>query len=673
MLLNSKYHTSATQHKRRNTHLKLRVVSLFGLLLVGSISDVLAGGGGGCSPYIDTYHYNWSSGNYSLATCDRVYTSTYSSSVEVSAGATVGNLTNVGFIAGSADPSVGPQTRIGLLNYGTINSIVNSTTGNIASLVNYGTIGAGAGTYAIDTHDAVLWKIDNYGTLNGNLYLGAPGATATLNIYGTSARITGDVTTATQTDVYVGDSTHTAIFTTEGNFGAASSTLTSFNVGSGSTLNTHNGLQIYADAFNNSGTIGVGSGQTATITSSGGYTQSGAYLIGINGASYGKLVINGPVTFQSGSSIGINSGSTVKGKTTYSGILTATSITGAPTTGSGTYKQGYATYGYTTAIAGNQVNLTTDAGVATTVDPPRANQANTIIQLSMISNQPVEDRMNWMVGKAYQGTTVDNHAWITPYGSWGKQSDHQSAYTQNILGLAMGADNNITPELFVGGAIMVGNSRLGGIDPATQENFAAKNYQATVYGKYLLDETWHAKAYVTVGTNRSTLNRYDEFAFMPASANVNSMYGGIYTGIEKHFSITPNQKFIPSIIVNYTQANVAGYTDSIGNTVQSQTAQSLITGGSAMYQINFDDYDRLQIKAGAGYDSMTKQSSLQSTTVNGMPVTLVGITPSSFIYNTGISYQRTVERDTYISLGYYYMGSTGYQANILSATYKKMF
>ncbi len=612
---------------------------------------------------------------------------------------------------------IGTDSTNGIQNNGSMDSLTNNVNGIIStfkngdgaiinSIYNYGQIGNNHSTVAIDNTSGSLIYLNNYGTILGTVNLSAINETH-ITMYGLNAKLNGDLSIVPGSSMLltmdIGNSSgQTANFTTQGNIGSSyvspnpidlgnSSALTNFNVNAGSTLNISNGNSIYATSFVNSGTVTVAAGSIGTIvtpnnyssdgafptphtiTTAGTYTQSGKYLVGINGSNYGKLVINGPVTFQPGSSIGINPGSTVKGKTTYSGILTASSITGTPTTSSGAYKQGYATYGYTTAVAGNQVNLTTDAGVATTVDPPRANQANTIIQLSMISNQPVEDRMNWMVGKAYQGTTLDNHAWITPYGSWGKQSDHQSAYTQNILGIAMGADNNITPDLFVGGALMVGNSRLGGIDQATQENFSAKNYQATVYGKYLFDETWHAKAYVTVGTNRSTLNRYDEFAFMPASANVNSMYGGIYTGIEKHFSITPNQKFIPSIIVNYTKANVAGYTDSIGNTVQSQTAQSLITGGSAMYQINFDDYDRLQIKAGAGYDSMTKQSILQSTTADGLPVTLVGITPSGFIYNTGISYQRTVERDTYVSLGYYYMGSTGYQANILSATYKRMF
>ncbi len=545
----------------------------------------------------------------------------------------------------SADPElysitnngvIGSNSSNGISNLGELYTITNNTGGTISTIQygngayittinNYGQIGNSRSSVAIDNTNGVLVTLNNYGTILGKVNLGSVMETH-ITMLGNNARLNGDVTIIPSSSMWltmdIGNSSgQTSVFTTQGNIGSSavspnpsdlgnSDALNTFTVNQGSTLNISDGNLIYATSFVNSGTVSVSAGDTATIVTPtnysscgiacvtptlGSYTQSGRLEIGINGNSYGKLVVNGPVTFQSGASFGLKAGSTVNASTSYN-VLSATSIAGTSLLAgaSGKLIQGTTIYGYSLNQAGGNLNVVTDSGSASK-DPPAANQANSILKIVAATSQPVEDRLNWMTGGAYKGTTADNRAWITPYTSWGFQGDNSGAYgyAQSVSGIALGADSRISPDFYIGAAFAFGGSKLTGNSAATNEDFSGQNYQATAYYKHLIDPTVHLKGYTTLGLNHTSTSRFDTELLQTANANFNSYYIALNGALEKHLSIDEDQQFIPSITVNYAGVKADAYIDTLKESVNAQHAQALVFGGNAMYQYLFGPMSRL--------------------------------------------------------------------------------
>ena len=714
-----------------------RVAPLIFICSIALFSKAAFAGGGGCS-YISVPVVDWTatSGSITLACGNSIVPDATTASITVHAGATLDSLINNGNI-GFALSGATPSSFQGIVNNGTIGSITNNNM--INTIVNNasGTIGSGG----VAISNGGLWSLTNYGVINGNVVL-QTGTTTDFKIYGAGARIIGDVVISNPSPtsgstLSIGDGTHTASFTSEGNFGATNYKLTSLSIGSGSTFNLNK--SVYADTFTNAGTLNLNTGaqiftdvsgsgavnvngtfdsagaiSAANFTigtagifnmnndvtiSSGSFTNQGNLVIAsnraitgnynqastgviqitLNGASFSQLSITGTATFASysGASIIIKPGSDPIAGHTYSTILSAGALSGVTSSVSGTFIENPSeTYHYTITQNGSTLDMFVDTGpipAVNSVDPPRANQANSLIQLAMITTQAVRDRLNWMSGASYQGTTADNRVWMTPYTSWGTQKDSLGAYNQKISGLIIGGDKPVTDNFYVGGSLAIGGSALKGTDAIPHENFSAKNYQAILYSKYSFADTWHLKSYLMAGINKSDLSRFDVTEAKDSNASLTGYYAGGSVSLEKEFQVTEKQKLIPTLGLNYVSALVDKYHDSLNSTYDRQTAKSLVYSAGGMYQYSFSPNDRLQLKYERGYDALAKQGILNSTNDDRQQFQLIGIVPGKQLENAGINYHRTLKANSFLDFDYHIMQSEGYKAEMVSASFHYMF
>ena len=188
--------------------------------------------------------------------------------------ANITSISNDGLISGASNAianagTIGLGASYGIYNTGIMTggiSNISVITGSIAGVYNSGTIDF------LDSSGGQLATIINSGILGGGglQYIGLSNTGTALKIYGNSAHVLDDVVLyGTGSSVIIGDNSNTAQFTTEANFGGSGSgTLTyldNFSVGLGSTLTTHDHLDIYTDIFNNAGTVTVPVGTSATF------------------------------------------------------------------------------------------------------------------------------------------------------------------------------------------------------------------------------------------------------------------------------------------------------------------------------------------------------------------------------------------------------------------------
>jgi len=596
-----------------------------------------------------------------------------------------------------------------------INTITNNEGGSISGK-------DGGKDYSLDLQNRrYVTIVNNYGTLQGDVNLGIN----TLNIYGSSARVLGNVNGTGDVSVMRG-----ASFTTDGNFAAGSFTnqgtlnlghSVSTGIANSGTLNLQSGSSIagnvtgagdvivtsatnfmsggsfdvhsfevsdtaifnmnnsitVSNAFTNAGRLVLSSNQT--IAGNYNQTSTGVIQIALDGITFSKLSVTSIAAFVGYSSISIviKPGSEPVSGHTYGSILSASSITGVSALSSKVFIENPSeSYNYTIVQNGNNLDLIVapeHSPAINSIDPPRANQANSLIQLAMITTQAVRDRLNWMSGAAYQGTTGDNRLWITPYTSWGRQNDSEGAYKQKISGVIIGGDKPLSDNFYVGGSFAIGGSSLKGTEAIPHENFSAKNYQAILYSKYSFADSWHLKSYLMAGINKSDLSRYDVTVASDANASLTGYYAGVNVSLEKEFQVTQKQKIIPTVGLNYVSSLIDKYEDSLKSTYDKQTANSLVYSIGGMYQYSFDSKDRLQLKYEKGYDPLAKQGVLNSTNDDQQKFQLLGVIPGHQLENFGINYHRTIKSNSFLDFDYHMMTSTNYKAEMVSASFHYMF
>ncbi len=707
---------------------------------------------------------------------------------------TIGSVTNnessvIDAITNNERGVVGTITNLGTIstitNSGVMSTITNDERGVISTITNNerGFISGkeGGKDYSLDLQNRrYITIVDNYGILQGSVNLGI----SSLNIYGSSARVEGDVNGNGDVSVM-----HGANFTTEGNFSARSFTNqgtlnlghTIFSdVANDGTLNLQAGSSIAGNvtgagdvvvksgatfttagsftdsSFTNQGTLNLGHSVSTGIANSGtlnlqagssiagnvigtgdvnvtsasnftsggsfdvhsfgvadtaifnmnnsitvsnaftnagrlvlsssqavvgnyNQTSTGVIQIALDGSTFSKLSVTSIATFTGYSllSIVIKPGSEPISGHTYGSILSASSIAGVTSLSSKVFIENPSeSYKYTIVQNGNNLDLIVDSDLTpavNSIDPPRANQANSLIQLAMITTQAVRDRLNWMSGSAYQGTTVDNRLWITPYTSWGRQNDDVAAYKQKISGVIIGGDKPLNDNFYVGGSFAICGSSLKGTEAISHENFSAKNYQAILYSKYSFADSWHLKNYLMAGINKSDLSRYDVTLASDANASLTGYYAGVNVSLEKEFQVSEKQKIIPTIGLNYVSSLINKYKDSLDSVYERQTAKSLVYSIGGMYQYSFDASDRFQLNYERGYDPLAKQGILNSTNDDHQQYKLFGAVTGHQNQNVGVNYHRTIKPNSFLDFDYHVMTSTNYKAEMVSASFHYMF
>lgn len=281
------------------------------------------------------------------------------------------NSGRITLLENSSAGRIAGDTEGGILNYGTLVEVNNAgfiggvnagygieNPGIIQVLNNSGEISGASGainnTRQIDT-------INNSGRLLGSVTT----ANTTLNLTGTTARISGAVVnTGGSVNLLTG-----ADFTTESTFNS-----NVFNVSSGATLrvgNSAHGLTVNAaaaDAFNNAGTLRVGEGVLANVV--GNYTQSGAVRLGASSvSSYGRVAVQGDAALTSTATffVDVNTVNTLADGQVLAGVVSATgTLTNAAATNN--VSDGSALFNFTSVTNGNAVDLVV-AAAGTPVTP----------------------------------------------------------------------------------------------------------------------------------------------------------------------------------------------------------------------------------------------------------------------------------------------------------------
>lgn len=245
--------------------------------------------------------------------------------VRVSAGVTGVQITNEGNIQG--DPSDG------IWNQGSIDRITNRgqlqgggafTLGlyNVGTITEFNNEANGVISNSAGQPNAIE-SPGNLGTLNnaGRILGGISTNNTTINILGTSSRITGAVS---NTDGSIRLPNGSA-FTTENTFSSAS-----FHILSGARLQigaSGHGISVSSgagDAFNNEGTLDVPEGVQVNIN--GNYTQSGVLRLGASSdASFGRLNVVGDAILTPAAQfeVDVAASHTLAAGDTLSGVVTA--------------------------------------------------------------------------------------------------------------------------------------------------------------------------------------------------------------------------------------------------------------------------------------------------------------------------------------------------------------
>jgi len=224
----------------------------------------------------------------------------------------------------------------------------------------------------------------------------------------------------------------------------------------------------------------------------------------------------------------------------------------------------------------------------------------------------------------------DNSVWFKPFGSFANQSDNKgvSGYDAKSYGAMFGADTKAGALGSLGASFGFANTNL---DPDNvTSKVRLKTYQASIYGtKNLMEQTdlsWH----VGGGKQDNSSSRTTD-DFGRANANYNSNF--ITAGAELSYAanISDNQKFIPSIRMNYSRVSDDGYTESglgaLNLVVNKLTTERLVLGVDGKYVYKPTSDTNLSANLGVGYDALQDNESLRARFQGGPGYNCCGAQP----------------------------------------------
>lgn len=375
----------------------------------------------------------WTSGNFTVTNTGSVSST---NDISISAGGTLGTLTNSGTISApgglglmmnggsiaaitnnSSGTISGGSTAI-FLSFGTIGSLTNSGTisatgigvlngdplaaltnnaggtisGGASGINNFGTItaltnnagGTISGTTGILNTSGTISTLTNSGLITGNTFALFNDASSTLGPITNSGTIAGNIENDASQDLTINGGSG-AVFGTLTGFGGTTGTITNTasNVvfGSGNVL-LNDAINVGSNTVSN---VGATLAVNAPMTITGNYSQGQAatLLIGVSsGASatgnptdtgYGRLVVQGNATIASGSSV------TLQGTGGGYGFAAGQRFVVVDATGTGTYNAGalkYSITGYTATVTGSTVAASGHTDLVVTIDSAQQNSSS---------------------------------------------------------------------------------------------------------------------------------------------------------------------------------------------------------------------------------------------------------------------------------------------------------
>jgi len=576
----------------------------------------------------------------------------------------------------------------------------------VGSISNAGTIAGGS--YSVNLlNNANAFAINNSGTLLGNANIGIN----TLNLSGTPV-VAGNITgTAPSTvnvlgtfssagDIAVGavNISNSGAFTLNNNVNV--------NGGAGTLTNAGNLIVAASNAptitgnYAQSGRYSLGISNTSTYgklfaTGNAVFTGS-AYSFGINPGS--TVVANqtyGLIFKAAGGISGFNaySGTYVSGTSSYAYTVLQDAIdptaldlsVGAQTINTINYVPNVVANNNPSAV-GAATALTVIANGTPGSMAPAINALNSLsgkAQSNAISqtvplmagafsqatystqralNQIVQSRMDSGLGLArgeeFIGT---DQFWMKPYGSWSNQNDQAgvSGYKASSGGIVLGVDKEYSINSRLGAMLAIDNTNITSNSTAAPNSGVVNNYQMGLYGTYKLDPTLHVNYQADMGINQNKGTRNINFIqSASASSNYYSYSAHAGTGISKQMPIAEGTTFIPSVRVDYFGMQANGYTETgassgLNLNVNQQTYQELMTTADLRLDQALTPKSKIVINGGAGYDSMNKQTQINSVFTGGGPTFATnGLQTSPMLYHAGVGFVGTDKNGIEYSVRY---------------------
>ncbi|WP_071461916.1 hypothetical protein, partial [Polynucleobacter asymbioticus] len=610
--------------------------------------------------------------------------------VAITNGGAVGSITNAGLISGSID-GIGVSANSTIL--GTIN--------------NSGTIAGN--TYSVNLlNSANAFTVDNSGTLLGAANIGIN----TLNLSGSNAVVAGSITGTSSSTVNVlgnfssgGDIAVGAVNIS--NTGALTlNNNVNVNTGTGTLTNAGNLIVAAGNAPTITGNYAQSGKYSVGITNNSAYGKlfatgnavftGSAYSFGINpGSTVAANQTYGLIFKAAGGISGFNSysGTFVSGTSSYAYSVLQDAID--PTAlDLSVGAQTINTINYVPNVLANNNPSAVGAATALTViaNGTPGSMAPAITALNSLSgkaqsnaisqtvpliagafsqatystqralNQIVQSRMDSGLGLArgeeFIGT---DQFWMKPYGSWSNQNDQAgvSGYKASAGGIVLGVDKEYSVNSRVGAMLAIDNTNITSNSAAAPNSGVVNNYQMGLYGTYRLDPTLHVNYQADMGINQNKGTRTINFVqSAAASSNYYSYSAHAGTGISKQMPIAEGTTFIPSVRVDYFGMQANGYTETgassgLNLNVNQQTYQELMTTADLRLDQALTPKSKIVINGGAGYDSMNKQTQINSVFTGGGPTFATnGLQTSPVLYHAGVGFVGTDKNGIEYSVRY---------------------
>lgn len=622
---------------------------------------------------------------------------------------------------------------IAIYNSKEISKIVNNNNGVISAknytLVNRGKInilenkgvlqttlgGNAAVAIRSNYNNSVLATLNNHNLIDGKIETKG----TELNLFGNNARITGDVTnTGGSINIKSG-----AQFTSEASFDSQSFVIdnnATFQLGDSSHLFTVTGTS--SDAFNNSGTFVVSNNQTATIT--GNYRQTGAFRLGANSTTYGRIAVSGDVDITSSATFDVDvangtttiaNGGILAGVISSSGTLTNTSPSNNVTDNSYLFD-----FTSRTNANGQQIDLisnytfrinpaTTQHGLCNGV--PAAQIIDGYIRggatgtdwddvVSALARLPdshstaaaVGDMMPLLHGntalaglinsKAAEGIVSQRQAtlsassgdvlaeatfWVRPFGQWADQDQRGcvNGFNANSHGIMMGLENDFSAHSTLGFGFGYTDSSAHGKGFASNHRTTAKALTLMAYGQHDLSSNWQL-AWQGDYT-RSQVDGSRHIGFINRTANSDFEAQALHLGAEisKDILLGAQTSLRPKAGLDWRHYKADGYTetgaDSLNLIAQSQSTQEAILSIGAELSHEVDAKTELFGHIDLGYDLIGDDQAVTAQfTGGGAAFITPGIDSRRVNGEAGVGVRYRPNEQSEISLQYNLLTKSGY-------------
>ena len=231
-------------------------------------------------------------------------------------------------------------------------------------------------------------------------------------------------------------------------------------------------------------------------------------------------------------------------------------------------------------------------------------------------SQVVDLRQSYNKGAATGDQFYGNSSfWFKPFGSYADQNRNEgvSGYNANSFGAMFGADTTAGALGSIGASFGYAHTNLDPDNVASSVKL--RTYQATVYGTKNVSEQTDFSWHVGGGMQDNRSSRTTD-GFGQANANYDSDFVNAGAQLSYAANISDNQKFIPSLRMNYTRVSDDGYQESglgaLNLMVDKVTSQRLVLGVDGKYVYKPNGETNLSANLGVGYDVLQDNDPLRA-------------------------------------------------------------